>query len=135
MEAQIYQSDLPNNVEYEKIQINVTAAGQKVEFSHSTEIDHVRIIGIAQVFSNENAVPNSTLKLVADGQQIFPDGFESKLIYCGQEVPPDDRFTRYINQEAKQIKVEGTFTDGGSLSQFVPYTANIYLRMLTNRSN
>lgn len=121
------------NVEYEKIEIKVNENGQQVPFTHTTEIDHTQIIGIAQVFSNDLAVPNSQLKLSVEGQQIFPTGFESKLIHAGQEVPPDEKFLTYINREAHQVKVEGTFTDGGSLETFAPYTANIYLRMLRNR--
>lgn len=121
------------NVEYEKIEIAVNTSGENVAFTHTTEIDHTRIIGIAQVFSNDMALSNSRLKLSVDGEQIFPTGFECKLIYAGQEVPPDEKFLTYINREARQVKVEGTFTDGGSLEPFKPYTANIYLRMLRNK--
>jgi hypothetical protein len=133
MEENSFMQGYPN-VEYEKIEVKVTEAGQEISFSHTTEIDHTRIIGIAQVFSNVGAIPNSTIKLSVDSQEVFPTGFESKLIYAGQEVPPDERFVRYIDREAKQIKVEGTFKDGGALTPFVAYTANIYLRMLTNKS-
>ena len=134
METNEYTAQDRNvNVEYEKIELKVIESGENVPFTHTTEIDHTRIIGISQVFSNDKAVPNSRLKLSVEGQQIFPSGFESKLIHAGQEVPPDEKFLTYINREAHQVKVEGTFTDGGSLEPFEPYTANIYLRMLRNR--
>ncbi len=133
MEENNFRQEYPN-VEYEKVEIKVMQPGQEISFSHTTEIDHTRIIGIAQVFSNEKAVPNSVIRLSVDGQEVFPSGFESKLIYTGQEVPPDERFVQFIDREAKQIKVEGVFTDGNALNPFVPYNANIYLRMLTNKS-
>lgn len=125
----------PQNVEFEKIEINVTAGSQVINFSHTTEIDHTRIIGIAQVFTNENAVPNSTLELDVDGQRVFPDGFESKLIYAGQEVPPDDKYFSYLDRPVKQIKVTGKFTDGNALAPFAAYSANIYLMVLTTHEN
>jgi len=121
------------NVEFEKIEINVAGSGQKISFSHTTEIDHSRIIGIAQVFSNESALPDSTLELDIDGQEVFPAGFESKLVYSGMEVPPDDRYFQYLDRPVNQIKITGKFTDGGALSSFAAYTANIYLMMLTKR--
>ncbi len=121
------------NVEFEKIEISVTSDGQEVSFSHTTEVDHTCIIGVALVVSNENALPNSTLELDVDGQKVFPTGFEAKLIYSGQEVPPDDRFFKYINRPVKQVKIEGKYTDGSALSTFASYTANLYLMMLTNR--
>jgi len=123
------------NVEYEKIEIAVTATGQEVEFSHITEIDHNCIIGIAQVFSNIEALPNSTLRLEIDSQEVFPKGFESKLIFAGSDVAPDDKFIRTINREIKQDKVSGRFVDGNALGgSFTPYTANIYLMVLSNRN-
>jgi hypothetical protein len=121
------------NVEFEKITLEVTASGQVIDFRHVTEIDHTCIIGIAQVFSNKEAVPDSELQLDIDGQKVFPKGYECKLLYAGDEVPPDDKFYRYINRSVNQTRITGQFTDGGALTPFVPYTANIYLMMLTNR--
>lgn len=122
------------NVEYEKIEILVTSDGQEIEFSHITEIDHSCIIGIAQVFSNTLALANSTLRLSIDSQEVFPKGFESKLIHASSDVAPDERFVRTINRDVKQDKVTGRFMDGGALAgSFEPYTANIYLMVLSNR--
>lgn len=122
------------NVEYEKIEISVDSSGKEIEFSHITEIDHNCIIGIAQVFSNIEALPNSTLRLEIDSQEVFPKGFESKMIFAGDDVPPDDRFIRTVNRDVKQDRITGKFTDGGALEgSFVPYTANIYLMVLSNR--
>ncbi len=123
------------NVEFEKIEISVTADKQEVSFTHTTEIDHTRVIGIAQVFSNEAALANSSLEMNIDGQVVFPTGFESKLIYTGMEVPPDEKYFRYLDRPVNRIKITGKFTDGGALAQFAAYTANVYLMMLTNRKS
>lgn len=122
------------NVEFEKIEINVTSAGQEINFSHTTEIDHTRVIGVAQVFSNEAALPNSVIEMNIDGQTVFPTGFESKLIYTGMEVPPDEKYFRYLDRPVNRVKITGKFTDGKALAQFAAYSANIYLMMLTNRN-
>jgi len=122
------------NVEYEKIEIPVVSSGQEIEFTHITDIDHNCIIGIAQLFSNSEALPNSTLRLAIASQEVFPKGFESKLIFAGSDVAPDDRFVRTINRDVKQDKVTGRFIDGGALEGlFESYTANIYLMVLSNR--
>ena len=121
------------NVEYEKIEISVVADGGEYTFDHTTEIDHNRIIGITQVFSDSDALPNSTLELDVDGEEIFPTGFESKLIVTGQEVPPDEKWVGYIDRPVKQVRITGKFTDGSALGSFVAYKANIYLMMRTNK--
>lgn len=121
------------NFEYEKIEISVTQSGQNVKFSHVTEVDHISIEGIAQVFSLQDALENSTLQLDVDGQEVFPVGFESKLIYAGCEVAPDDKFVKTICRKIKQDRIKGEFTDGGSQQEFKPYTANIYLQVLSNK--
>ncbi len=124
------------NVEYEKIEIAVTTAkgaGQVVEINHTTEVDHECIIGIAQVFSNSDALPNATLELDIDSQLVFPKGFESKLIYAGSDVPPDDRFVRTINRKVKQTRITGKFTDGSALAVHEAYTANLYLMVLSSK--
>jgi len=121
------------NVEFEKIEINVTASGQEVSFSHTTEIDHIKVIGIAQVFTNETALPNSIIELNIDGQEVFPTGFESKLIYTGMEVPPDDKYFKYLDRPVDRVKIAGKFKDGVALAPFASYSANIYLMMLTNK--
>lgn len=122
------------NVEYEKIAVAVAADGGTTAIDHTTDIDHTLIIGITQVFSNASAIPNSTIELDIDGFEVFPAGFESKLIATGQEVPPNDKYLNYINREIKQVRIKGTFTDGGALGVgFAAYTANIYLMVRTNK--
>ena len=119
------------NVEYEKIEISVTKDGEIVSFDHTTEIDHTRILGICQVFTDMAALPNSTLELDVDGEAIFPVGFESKLIASGTEVAPDEKWLHYIDRETKQVRVKGRFMDGSALEEFAAYNANIYLMMRT----
>jgi len=123
-----------NNVEYEKIEILVNQSGQQIDFVHHTEVDHSCIVGLAQVISDELALPNSTIELLIDGQEVFPSGFESKLIYAGIEVAPDDRFITTVNRDINRTKITGKFTDGGAIHEnFSAYTANIYLMVLTNK--
>ncbi len=121
------------NVEFEKIEISVSGAGQAIEFSHITEVDHARIIGIMQQFSDETAIPGSSIELDVDGDEVFPKGFESALIYSNESVAPDDRFMRYIDRNVDQVKVTGKYTDGSAQAVFAPYTAHIYLLMRTDK--
>jgi len=122
------------NVEFYRIPIDVdTEAGQIVEFSIVTEIDHRRIIGVMQQFSDETAIPGSILQMDVDGVEIFPTGFESALIYSDESVAPDDRFMKYINREINQVRIKGKFTDGSAQAAFAAYTAHIYLLMRTDK--
>jgi len=121
------------NVEFEKIAISVTEAGQEIEFSITTEIDHARVIGIMQQFSDETAMPGSTIQMDIDGDEVFPVGFESALIYSDESVPPDDRYMRYINRDISQVKIKGKYTDGEAQDTFAAYTAHIYILMRTKR--
>lgn len=121
-----------SNREFEKIPITITSDGQIVPFSHTTELDHECIDGVAIVVSDQTALPGSLIELKIDGKEVFPTEFEAQLIYSGVDVAPDERYYSYLNRRVKQVKVTGKFTDGGVAGKGdAGYTANLYLRCHT----
>ncbi len=114
------------NVEFERIEISITAGSQVVDNKHATEINHKCVIGIALAITDTAALPGSALELKIDNLEIFPSGFEAKMLYASEDVPPADRFMPYVNRNIDQSEVKYKYTDGNN-ADHVTYTAVIYL--------
>jgi hypothetical protein len=63
--------------------------------------------------------------------EIFPDGYESKLLMSGINVPPDSRYFDLENMKPGngQVKVDFADTDDGR-TVFTPYRVSLYLDCL-----
>lgn len=118
---------------YQLIRAKVNNPGETVKFSAETDKLYQRVQGIYVSLPNDNSHFGSTLELRIAEQEIFPEGFESKLLATSQHVPPGDRFAMFDTDEpieAKGSHVEGRFTDGGFAAGVTfPYTLNIYLKL------
>jgi lipoate-protein ligase A len=112
------------NVELERIQLNVAAATTRYDFSHTTSFRHKRIIGIAFSISDESVLEGSTMSVSIDSIEVFPDGTEAKLLFASNAVAPNEKFYTYIDREINQTKVDVSFTSNTFVSA---YTATFYL--------
>ncbi len=116
-------------IKYQLLKIKVSQSGENIKFSADTDKKYKSIQGIfASLPNTENALFESTLELKIADKEIFPEGFEIKMLTCGQSVSPNDRFYNKINEEALGSRIEGRYIDGGNAPDY-PYTAKIYLQL------
>lgn len=117
-------------IKYQLVTLTITGAGVSVSSSGvKTDKLYQRVTGIHVTASDANGLTNSTFqKFEIDRQEIYPQGFEAKLISTGQEVNPNDKFDHDIDEPANDTQVDITYRDGSAAGVVYPYTVNIYLR-------
>jgi hypothetical protein len=116
------------NIKYQLIKIVVDQANASVKFNADTDKMYKLITGIHGSVPKEAAIEKSELELKIADLEVFPEGFEFKLIATNLSVSPNKRFYEQVSEEALGNKVEGRFIDGGNAPGY-PYTAKLYLRL------
>ncbi len=114
-------------IKYQLLKLIITAAGN---FPINAEADkaYKKVTGIHLSSSDTAALKDSVFtKLEIDSNEIFPEGFEVKMIRTGEEVPPDERFYT-LNERADGSTISGNFKDAGNAVAY-PYNVYIYLRL------
>jgi hypothetical protein len=67
-------------------------------------------------------------KVEINSDEIFPEGYESKLLMSGLNVSPNDRFYNLGGVPPGNFKVKVEYKDTPDARlQFVPYRVSIYL--------
>ena len=116
-------------IKYQIIKLTITGAGL---FPISVETDKAyrKVTGL-QYSSNDSAALKDAVfnKFEIDSNEIFPEGFEVKLIQSGQEVSSNERFYK-IDEKAEGSSVLGSFKDAGNAAAY-PYNVYIYLKLET----
>ena len=114
-------------IKYQLLKLAITGAGS---FPINAEADkaYKKITGILYSSTDTNALKDSVFtKFEIDNNEIFPDGFEVKMIQTGQEVPPDERYYP-LDERGDGSTIAGTFKDAGNAAAY-PYNVYIYLRL------
>jgi hypothetical protein len=114
-------------IKYQLIKLQITGAG---DFPISAEADKTygRITGIQITSTDTAALKDAVFKrFEIDSNDIFPEGFETKLLVTGDGVSPNERFYD-LNERADGSTITGTFTDAGNAGAY-PYNARIYFKL------
>ena len=122
---------------YQIIKVKVDASGQTVKFSAETDKLYQRVQGIYVSMPKDQSHFGSTLELRIAEQEVFPEGFETKLLAASQNSSPNERFANFdIDEviEARGSHIEGRFVDGGFINGITfPYVMNIYLKLKNDK--
>ncbi|TAL55244.1 MAG: hypothetical protein EPN86_03440 [Nanoarchaeota archaeon] len=114
-------------IKYQIIKLSVTGAGS-FPISAETDKAYKKVTGIQFNSTDSNALKDTVFsKFEIDSNEIFPDGFEVKLIQTGLEVTPNERFYK-VDERAEGSTVAGSYKDAGNAAAY-PYNAYIYLRL------
>lgn len=115
-------------IKYQIIKLTITGAGN-FPISAETDKAYKKVTGLQYSGTDTAALKDAVFtKFEIDSNEIFPDGFEVKLIQTGQEVSPNKRFYDDIEERADGSTVSGSFQDAGNATAY-PYNARIYLRL------
>jgi len=120
-----------SEIKYQILKIKVNRQNDNIKFALDTDKKYKRITGIFASLpedKNYRALFETTLELRVADVEIFPEGFEIKMLNCGQQVSPNNRFFDQIEQEARGNQITGRYIDGGNGSNY-PYVAKIYLKL------
>ena len=114
---------------FQQIRVRVNAPGASVRFTAETDKQYDVIRGLYISISDERLQPSSTIGLKVNGQEVFDDGHEIRLLTCGNQVAPNEKFFLFEEHlEAAGSSIEGRFTDGANVVENAyPYDAKVYL--------
>jgi hypothetical protein len=112
-----------------RFDITVTAADKT--FSQSFELDKTitHIKGILLTADKEDMLYyRGTQKVEVNKQEVFPESYHSKLLMCGINVPPNNRFYTTGNLPVGNGIVKVDYQDKSDTRlAFENYTVSIYL--------
>lgn len=115
---------------FQQIRVRVNAPGASVRFTAETDKQYDVIRGVYISIADERLHPSSTIGLKVNGQEVFDDAHEIRLLTCGNQVAPNEKFFLFEERlEAAGSSIEGRFTDGGTnvIENAYPYDAKVYL--------
>jgi hypothetical protein len=117
-------------VKYQIIRITVPARGETVNINVTTDRMYKRITGILVCFPfYAYFLQRSSMSLLINDKEIFPEEFDVKLISYGVGIPPNEMFYQ-VDEEASGSTIKAKFKDSGDTMGFpYPYSANLYLRL------
>lgn len=117
------------DIKYQIIKIKVSVSGERQKLSADTDKKYQRLKGVFASLPNEEALTGSTMELKLADKELFPEGFEVKMLYCSERyVAPAERFYSRLDEEAEGNRMDITYQDGGRSLNY-PYTALLYLHL------
>ena len=119
---------------YQQIRVRVTSSGESVRFSANTDKLFARVRGLFVSMPKDVLMDGTLLGLRIAGEEVFDDAHEVRLLTCGHQVAPGDKFFEFEELlEAAGSTIEGRLTDGQSgAGGDYPYDAKIYLWLETD---
>lgn len=112
------------NVEIEKISIDVLAGLTTYTKQQLTSIRHKRCVGVALSITDESVLEGCTIYMDIDGKEVIADGTEARILFASTDVAPNQKFYSYPDRLINQTPVNVRFTSNGFSSA---YQANFYL--------
>lgn len=117
------------NHKFQQIRVRVNASGDSVRFTAETDKLYALVNAIHVSLPDDRMLVGTSLGLKINGQEVFDDAHEVRMLTCGNQVAPNKKFFHFEERiEAGGSAVEGRFTDPGTLSTVTyPYEVKVYL--------
>ena len=119
------------NIKYQIINLLVPGANAIVNTQNATtDRSYKKVKGIQMTCTDANAAEQATFdKFEINSREIYPEGFEVKLIASGEDVAPNERFDKEVDEEAANSSINITYRDQNVAGTVFPYKVIIYLRL------
>jgi len=119
----------PKSIKYQVIKVTVPSAGATASVTTNSDKLYKNIIGILVSMPYQVTFPDSsTINLVINDKEIFPDTFEVKVLNCDSYIPVNDRFY-LLDEPADGSTVKIKIKDGAMAGVAYPYNINVYLKL------
>ena len=117
----------------QRFDLQVAQAGQSVDQEFEVEAGASRILGILLTSDREDLMfYRGSQEIRVSNQELCPEGYESKLLMSGLNVPPHERFHEAdFSTGNRQVDVKYQDTDHPRAT-FTPYRVSLYLFMETD---
>jgi hypothetical protein len=115
---------------YQLIRVIVPEPSASVRFTGQTDRSYERVAGVFVAMPEAVKEIGAGLGLKVGGIEVFDDDHDVRLITCGREVSPNDKFFRLPERiEAAGAAFEGRLTDAGNTGEGYPYEARLILHL------
>lgn len=118
-------------VKYQLVTFNVTTPNQQVPIDFETDKLYNTVTGINLLLTDNNA-RFSTIQLDINGQEVFPENFETIRIRFRPHAPFGFDY-HTLREPATGSKVKGKYKDNGTASY--PYTVTLSMRLENKEPN
>lgn len=117
-----------HNLIKERFDLLITAENQIVKQEFELDKNANYLIGISLTSSRDDLMfYRGSQKILLNDMELFPEGFESKLLISGLNVAPDNRMITLGQLQTGNGKIEVAYTDKAhELIKFSPYRVTIY---------
>lgn len=113
------------------LQITEAGAIKREQFELDKNVSKVNAILLTSD-KEEQLYNRGSQKIEINGQEIFPEKYESKLLMSGLNVSPNDRFYKLENIAVGNRIMKVEFTDNNDTrSSFSAYRVSVYLELET----
>lgn len=119
-----------NKIIKEWVEVSITAANQRVKEKIEVDKHAAAIIGIALTSNfDELLYYRGSQRVVINEKEIYPEGYESKMLMQGINVPVNDRIIKLGEEIAPGNRVvELDYTDANhSAAAFTAYKVRLYV--------
>jgi hypothetical protein len=117
---------------FQQIKVRIPAAGVAVRFNAETDKQYKNIRGIFVHLPDDRAIIGSLIGFKVNGQEVFEEAHEVRLLTCGNQVAPNAKY--FLLEELLEgggSSIEGKFTDSGVLPENIyPYDVKIFLWLI-----
>ena len=115
---------------YKRFDFKILNEGDRVNKTFELDKNIVQVIGILVNANKELMLYfRGDMKLELNKEEIFPEGYESKLLMSGINVAVNHRYYD-VNKPAGQGKIDILYQDNAdpSISIFQPYAVRLYVK-------
>jgi hypothetical protein len=117
------------DIKYQPFTFTVVSPGQSVSIEFDTDKLYQYVTGIFFSLPSFDAASSVLSRLEIAGKEIFPDGYEVRMLSCDWSQSPNNLYLD-IQAPAAGNRIKTSFTDSG-ISGY-PYQAVLYLRLENN---
>ena len=117
-----------HNIIKERFDLQITAAGQTARGEFELDKNARFLMGIL-LTSDQDALVyfRGTQKIQFNDQELFPEGFESRLLMAGLNVSPGKRMVKVGDIASGNGRLDIWYTDTEHAdAKFVPYRVTFY---------
>lgn len=111
-----------------RFDLSVTKPGETVKEEFELDKTITKVVGIAVTSDRDDLLfYRGSHRIALNGEEIFPEGYESKLLMSGIGVKPNDRYFR-LEREPGNSMVQFHYTDSNHPSTiFTAYRVSLYI--------
>lgn len=116
------------NLIKERFDMQITTENQVFKQTFEMDKNARLLVGMAITSNRDDMLfYRGSQKIQLNDWELFPEGFESKLLMSGLNVSPNERMIILDDIETGNRKIEITYTDKThELVKFVPYRVTFY---------